>query len=497
MDSTIGSASAGGRPLFPFAQRSTNEQRTSDPRGGLAEPDMKVRPAADDADVPVRRLLGRGRVRSGTRASPVGLMAIWLVSALSSVAGLASSPAAVARDGPTTTLLSRDFGDFFGSTRIIDFLGASTSANGNVVAFESRALPDVTQFQVWVRDVVREESQLMSRANGGLGATANGPSSDAAISANGRFVAFASGGTNLDPDDSDTMPDIFLRDRLANTTSLVSRATGSHGAKGNGQSMLPSVSADGRFVAFASESNNLDTADTDGSMDVYVRDRSRKRTVLVSRDTGADANDFAISPSISGDGGTIAFSSSPDPGAPDGAIFVRSRPFSSRTATTTLASRADGYEGAPLPENSRRPSLSQNGRFLAFVSRNDVFRRDLRRHRNTLVSVPLPSAPAGSGGGSVASISANGNVVAFQSSSRLDPDDTDIFDDIFVRNIKAGTTELASRGNGSNGPDGVPDSFRPSISANGRAVAFDSSVAILLDPADGDGQLDVFLRRLG
>jgi Tol biopolymer transport system component len=458
---------------------------------------VKVRPAADDADVSVRRLLGRARVRTGTPAWPEGVTAIWLVLALSAVALLASSSAAVARDGPTTTLLSRDFGDFFGSTRIVHFLGASASATGNVVAFESRALPDVTQFQVWVREVVRERSQLMSRADGALGATANGGSSDAAVSANGRFVAFASAGTNLDPDDSDATPDIFLRDRVANRTSLVSRATGSHGAKGNGQSLLPSVSADGRFVAFASGSNNLDPADTDGSMDVYVRDRLRKRTILVSRDTGADANDFAISPSISGDGQTIAFSSSPDPGAPDGAAFVRSRPFAPRAATTTLVSRADGREGAALPENSRRPSLSQNGRFVAFVSRSDVLRRDLKNYRNTLVSVPAPSAPAAPGGGSLASISANGNVVAFQSSSRVDPDDTDAYDDIFVRNIKAGTTELASRGDGLQGPDGVPDSFRPSISANGRAVAFDSSVATLLDPADGDGQLDVFLRRLG
>jgi Tol biopolymer transport system component len=424
-------------------------------------------------------------------------MTIWLVLAVSAVAGFVAPAAAGARGGPTTTLLSRDFGDFFAPTQSVDFLLASASANGNVVAFESRALPDVTRFQVWVREVVRGRTQLISRADGDLGVLPNGGSSDAAISANGRFVAFASAATNLDPDDTDAIPDIYLRDRVANTTTLVSRATGSRATKGNGYSTLPSVSAEGRFVAFASESNNLDAADTDQSMDVYVRDRLLKRTVLVSRDTGADANDFAISPSISGDGGTIAFSSSPDPGAPDGATFVRSRPFSPRTATTTLASRADGHEGAPLPENSRRPSLSRNGRFVAFVSRGAVFRRDLKRYRTTLVSVPLPSAPP-DGGGSVGSISGNGNVVAFQSSSPyLDPDDTDIFDDIFVRNIKAGTTELASRGDGPNGPKGLTGSFRPSISADGRAVAFDSAAGPLLDPADSEGLLDVFLRRLG
>src|SRR5262249_62350204 len=93
-----------------------------------------------------------------------------------------------------------------------------------------------------------------------------------AISADGRFVAFVSSATNLDPADGDTAPDVFARDLQANTTTLVSRAAGVSGAKGNADSGSPAISADGRFVAFDSFATNLDSADGDTAADVFARD---------------------------------------------------------------------------------------------------------------------------------------------------------------------------------------------------------------------------------
>ncbi len=113
------------------------------------------------------------------------------------------------------------------------------------------------------------DTKLISRANGATGVKGNSASSDAAISANGRFVAFATTSTNLG--DTDGFQDVFVRDRVANTTKLVSRGPGATGVNPNGDSRAPSISADGRFVAFFSDATNL-PGDTDGSFDIFVRD---------------------------------------------------------------------------------------------------------------------------------------------------------------------------------------------------------------------------------
>src|SRR5215467_3488920 len=110
----------------------------------------------------------------------------------------------------------------------------------------------------------RDDLDLVSVATGVTGAQGNSTSLKPAISADGRFVAFESTATNLDPaDPTDSKFDVYLRDLQASTTKLASRATGLAGAKGNDDSLDPSVSADGRFVAFSSAATNLDPADND------------------------------------------------------------------------------------------------------------------------------------------------------------------------------------------------------------------------------------------
>jgi hypothetical protein len=122
-----------------------------------------------------------------------------------------------------------------------------------------------------VRDLQGNTTTLASRT-ASVGAKGNGDSMKPSLSAGGRFVAFGSFASNLHPDDGDTILDVFVRDLQAGTTTLASRTAGAAGAKGNGGSNTPSISPDGRFVAFESDASNLDPGDGDTTRDVFLRD---------------------------------------------------------------------------------------------------------------------------------------------------------------------------------------------------------------------------------
>jgi Tol biopolymer transport system component len=250
---------------------------------------------------------------------------------------------------------------------------------------------------VFVRDLEANTTTLVSRAGGADGAKANGPSwagsHKAAISADGRYVAFDSWASNLHPDDGDTTPDVFVRDLEANTTTLVSRAGGADGDKGDDYAVSPAISADGRFVAFESDATNLHPDDGDSNYDVFVRDLEANTTTLVNRATGAagdKGDDQGFNPAISADGRFVAFESDatnlhPDDGDSNYDVFVRDL----EAHTTTLVSRATGTTGANGNDQSYTPAISADGRFVAFESYatnlhpddgnglQDVFRRDV------------------------------------------------------------------------------------------------------------------------
>jgi hypothetical protein len=236
---------------------------------------------------------------------------------------------------------------------------------------------------------------LVSRASGASGAKGNGLSKVIGISGDGRFVAFSSLATNLSPDDGDATYDSYVRDLQTGTTTLVCRASGADGAKGNGASADGAVSADGRFVAFESGATNLDPDDGDAIFDAYVRDLQTNTTTLVSRASGAsgpkgNADSIVFANAISSDGRFVAFASratnlSPDDGDQTSDVFVRDL----QTDATTLVSRAAGSSGAKGNGDSYAAYLSGDGRFVAFGSQatnlsaddgdaiTDVFRRDL------------------------------------------------------------------------------------------------------------------------
>jgi Tol biopolymer transport system component len=359
----------------------------------------------------------------------------------------------------------------------------------------------------------KDDLDLVSRAAGPTGAKGNDDSFDAAIAADGRFVAFHSGATNLHPDDADGLWDVFVRDLEAGTITLASRASGAAGTKGNGSSFAAAISADGRFVAFASNASNLDSADPDSTFDVFVRDLEAGTTRLASRASGpagAKGNAGSEAPTISADGRFVAFesvASNLDPADGDATddVFVRDL----EAGTTALVSRAPGATGGKGNGSSRRPRISAGGRFVAFDSvasnlhpddgdpSDDVFVRDLEANTTALASRAAGAAGAkGNDGSFEPAISPDGRFVAFHSlASNLHSDDADATLDVFARDLQAGTTTLASRVTGSAGAKGDGDSYEPAISADGRFVAF-TSLASNLHPDDGDANHDVFVRDL-
>lgn len=322
-----------------------------------------------------------------------------------------------------------------------------------------------------------------------------------AISADGRFIAFESTATNLVPGDTNNKSDIFVRDRLTNTTSRIS--VNSTGNQGNFDAFNPAISADGRFVTFESNSTNLVAADTNNTSDIFVHDRLNGSTTRISVDsTGQEGDRPSLNPSISADRHFITFESNSTNLVPgdtnnNSDIFIRDIETNTTTRVSVNSTENQGNIG------SFNPSISANGRFVAFDSladnlvagdtnsTRDIFVRDIQTNTTTRVSVNS-SGNQGNSGSISAAISADSRFVAFQSNaSNLVTGDTNGTSDIFVYDRLTNTTSIASMN--STGDRANRSSFKPSISADGRFVAFDS-LADNLAAADTNGTNDIFVR---
>ena len=223
------------------------------------------------------------------------------------------------------------------------------SADGRYVAFESSAsnlVPGDTNgtWDIFVRDRQTNTNTIVSIDCSGN--QADGGGLEAIISADGRYVAFQSNATNLVPGDTNGAGDVFVRDLQANTTTRIS--VDSSGNQGNSFSGQASISADGNHVAFFSRATNLVPGDTNGHDDIFVRDRQTNTNTIVSVDSsGNQGNNDSFLPSISADGRCVAFDSYASnlvPGVTNGQadIFVRDRQDNTITIVSVDSSGNQG-----------------------------------------------------------------------------------------------------------------------------------------------------------
>jgi Tol biopolymer transport system component len=384
---------------------------------------------------------------------------------------------------------------------------AVISGNGLVAAFESQASNLVPGDVNGVRDVfvVELETGAIELVSlGSLGETVENSASRPSLSHDGRLVAFHSPSALLVPGDTNGMSDVFVRDRMLGTLRRISLA--SDGSQGNGISSFAALSGDGRWVAFLSSAPNLVAGDGNLHTDVFLHELATGLTTRISTAVGGgDPNGYSFWPTISSDGRRIAFQSfatnlvtGDTNGSAD--IFLYDR----LSGGTQLVSA--GLAGSPADGQSSHPALSGDGRFVAFTSIatnliagdlngfDDVFVRDLLSGSIERVSVTLLGAEADNWS-AFPFINGDGRFVGFGSKSdTLVAGDSNAVRDLFVRDRLAQTTEQLSLDGNSVGVD--DESSGLSISADGTRSVFQSDNADLV-PNDLNLRSDVFLRARG
>ncbi len=329
----------------------------------------------------------------------------------------------------------------------------SITADGRYVVFESNAENLVpgdsnSKYDVFVRDRIAETTERVSVSSSGIQGYSS--SGNPSITTDGRYVAFSSHGSNLVAGDSNRSSDIFVRDRIASTTERIS--VSSNGIQGYSGSKNPSISADGSYVAFASDAVNLVAGDSNRSSDIFVRDRIAGTTELVSiSSNGIQGYSGSSSPSISADGSYVAFASvASDLVAGDSNassdIFVRDRIAETTERVSVSSTGNQGYS------SSSNPSISADGHYMVFESNAsnlvvgdsnssaDIFIRSRLAHTTELVSVSS-SGSQGNHSSRDASISPDGRYVTFAShASNLVANDNNEMLDVFIHDRNSGQT---------------------------------------------------------
>jgi hypothetical protein len=324
-----------------------------------------------------------------------------------------------------------------------------------------------------------------------------------ALSGDGRSVAFSSSATDLVPADTGASPDIYVRRVDAGMTVLASSTAS--GQPGNALSTRPSISLHGDRVAFLSAATNFDPADPTQGVDAYLKDLTTGAIRLVPAPVaGRRADGPASAVALSGNGRSVAFVSRAadlDPRDADAGpdVYVERRP-----GQVTLAS---------LPAAGPKPvaslvdgvAISRGGRFVAFSTdapldprdgngRADVYVKDLRTGRLTLASA-TQAGVVGDQPSTDPVLTARGEAVVFASSATdLDPQDTETDSDVYRKDLWSGRLSLVSTN--AAGVKGDDSSAYPSVSGDGRYVAF-ASYATNLDPKPpGAWAMDVYVKDL-
>jgi flagellin-like hook-associated protein FlgL len=394
--------------------------------------------------------------------------------------------------------------------------GPRMSANGRFVAFVSTATnltpDDTTAYQdIFVKDLETGAISRVSTNASGAPSTGNTYLMD--VSQDGNLVLFAATGSGFVPGDTNSVLDVFVKNIQTGAVTRVS--TDSLGAQANSSSFGGSFSADGRYVLFDSAATNLVPGDTNAQDDVFRKDLQTGAITRLSTGSGGQQGTLSsYRGTLSGDGRLAVFESEAAnivSGDTNGAVDI----FLKNIETGVLTRISTDSSGAQANNHSFEPILSSDGRFVTFSStatnlvpgdtngQADIFVKDLQTGVVSRVSTDSSGAQATGGAGAppywasgsvLSSISSDGRYIVFQSTAdNLVPGDTNAQTDIFMKDLQTGEVSRisadASGGQANNG------SYLSSVSLDGRSIAF-MSYADNLVPGDTNGQADVFVRSL-
>ncbi len=376
--------------------------------------------------------------------------------------------------------------------------GLATPASAHAATYSRSPSSEILTPTSGTPDVLRGTTELVSQST--AGAVGIDYAVKPSISADGRLVAFASFSANLVAGDTNSVADIFIRDRGTGTTTRVS--LGDLGQEPDRICINPYISADGRFVVFSTEATNLGY--NGYGFEVYLRDLVNQTTEQISVTTNrSDSTYGAYASGISGDGRLVVFDSQTDYTLVTdddngfGDVFVRD----ALTDTTEIVSLSDDEQQGNGWSHSA--SISADGRYVAFVSSATnltddggpgVFVRDRLLGTTTRVDVSDAGEPA-NGYTARVSISADGTTVAFETAAdNLCPNDVNRTWDVFVRDlVEKDTTCVSLTPTGSTGDFWSQEAV---LSADGARVAFTSDATNLV-VGDVNGRRDVFVRDIG
>jgi len=404
----------------------------------------------------------------------------------------------------------------------------SASADGALVAFQSTA-DNLTEgdtngaMDVFVgqlgdagsgfesRRMMRVSVYATGDARRAADSFAPAPNTPAAVSADGNLVAFASDSSNLVPGDTNGVSDIFIRNRGTGKTERVSVAGG--GGQADGASIAPAMSADGRFVVFGSEATNLVPGDTNGVMDIYVRDRVRNETRRLSEKPGAGQSPVSAQhPTISPNGKWVAFDSAgefaatPQSGSGRTNVFRFNMESGNMEMVSTMmpdsnsTSRRAGYKASWSPSIADDGSVAFLSDQTAMTANNgddpvgaipnytDVY---VGRPDGTLVKASMNSDPQqvpAVGDSYEPQISGDGTKVVFvvggKSNMPKTSADQNTDTDVYLRDLSANSTIQID-------VPGAGDNRHPTVNQDGSVVAFVSDSTGMAG-GDGNGTYDVF-----
>ena len=416
------------------------------------------------------------------------------------------------RASNTTVLASVNLAGTGGGDQ--DATPVAVSTNGQFVLFESAADNLVagdsnSASDVFVRDLVNGITTLVSVNTNGV--PGNGASYSPAMTPDGRYVVFASAATDLVPGDTNGISDIFVRDLVSETTTLVS--VGATTANGTFPSLsdTPAITPDGRYVAFYSTATNLVPGQVLGG-DIFQRDMAAGTTIWASagardlfQSISGSSNEVSCSLRMSDDGKYIAFAACTNAHwplltpTPESGIILR---YNCASGLTDLIDTNAYLQWGPF-ESVQDLNMTPDGRFVAYVANvagntgtnTAIYLWDADSGTNILISADTNDALPAASFCDEPVVSTNGQYVAFFSdSAELATNATGSGPFAYLRDVAAGTTILLNAGtNAASAGDG--SMLVLGLSEDGQCATFESALPNMVMNDDNRGY-DVFLRNI-